>query len=165
MDFEHERREEVLQYVYQKHGRHRAAMVCEVICFRGRLAVREVGKAWGCRSTRWTGSRKAVDHAGEAGLTNEPGRGGAVADRPDGAQTVELAAQMEGLPRHLSIHVGGFVITQGALSDLVPVENASMEDRTVVQWEKDDLNALGIFKVDLLGAGHAHRALARPSGT
>ncbi|MHB8876489.1 MAG: error-prone DNA polymerase [Myxococcaceae bacterium] len=154
VDFEHERREEVLQYVYQKHGRHRAAMVCEVICFRGRLAAREVGKSLGLSLDQVDRLSKVVDHAGEEGLTNEllVEAGLSPADLKV-RKTVELAAQMEGSPRHLSIHVGGFVITQGALSDLVPIENAAMKDRTVVQWEKDDLNELGILKVDLLGLG------------
>jgi error-prone DNA polymerase len=154
VDFEHERREEVLQYVYRKHGRSRAGMVCEVICYRGRLAIREVGKALGlsldqvdrlARVTEMSGS-SALDerHVREAGL------------RPEDAgvqQALALAAALEGFPRHLSIHVGGFVITHGPLSEITPVENAAMADRTVVQWDKDDLAALGVFKVDLLGLG------------
>jgi error-prone DNA polymerase len=154
VDFEHERREEVLQYVYRKHGRSRAGMVCEVICYRGRLAVREVGKALGlsldqvdrlARVTEMTGSStlEAVQ-VREAGL------------RPEDTSvqhTLAQASALEGFPRHLSIHVGGFVITHGELSEIVPVENAAMADRTVVQWDKDDLAALGVFKVDLLGLG------------
>ena len=154
VDFEHERREEVLQYVYGKHGRDRAGMVCEVICYRGRLAIREVGKALGlsldqvdrlAKHTEMAGSSTLTDaHVAEAGLRPED---------PGVQRTLALAQLLEGFPRHLSIHVGGFVITHGELAEVVPVENASMKDRTVVQWEKDDLNALGIFKVDLLGLG------------
>ncbi len=154
VDFEHERREEVLQYVYRKHGRERAGMVCEVICYRGRLAVREVGKALGlsldqvdrlAKHTELAGTSTLTDaHVTEAGLRPED---------PGVQRTLALAEMLEGFPRHLSIHVGGFVITHGELAEVVPVENASMKDRTVVQWEKDDLNALGIFKVDLLGLG------------
>ncbi len=153
VDFEHERREEVLQYVYRKHGRDRAGMVCEVICYRGKLAAREVGKALGLsldqvdRLSRVIGGfEDALDAARlkEAGLSAADGRV---------QKTVELAAELEGFPRHLSIHVGGFVVTHGPLHEVVPLENASMKDRTVVQWEKDDLNVLGILKVDLLGLG------------
>jgi len=154
VDFEHERREEVLQYVYRKHGRTRAGMVCEVICYRGRLAVREVGKALGLSLDQVDRLAKHTELAGTGILSDQQ-----VAEaglRPDDSvvqRTLLLAEMLEGFPRHLSIHVGGFVITHGELSEVVPVENASMKDRTVVQWEKDDLNALGIFKVDLLGLG------------
>jgi error-prone DNA polymerase len=154
VDFEHERREEVLQYVYRKHGRSRAGMVCEVICYRGRLAIREVGKVLGlsldqvdrlARVTEMTGSSMhAPARVREAGLRPED---------PGVQQALALAEALEGFPRHLSIHVGGFVITHGELSEIVPVENAAMADRTVVQWDKDDLGALGVFKVDLLGLG------------
>jgi error-prone DNA polymerase len=152
VDFEHERREEVLQYVYEKHGRHRAAMVCEHICFRGKLATREVGKALGLsldQLDRLSGSMELEHEPGpwqlhQAGLSSA---GQAV------QQTVALARQLSGMPRHLSIHVGGFVITHGPLVSLAPVENGAMAQRTVVQWEKDDLSALNILKVDLLGLG------------
>jgi error-prone DNA polymerase len=154
VDFEHERREEVLQYVYGKHGRRRAAMVCEVICYRGKLAAREAGKALGLsldqvdRLSRavgaWRGEGLTPERVAEAGLS--------VKDHKV-KQALQLASELEGNPRHLSIHVGGFVMTHGELIDLVPVENAAMKDRTVVQWEKDDLNAIDIVKVDLLGLG------------
>ncbi len=153
VDFEHERREEVLQYVYRKHGRDRAGMVCEVICYRGKLAPREVGKALGLsldqvdRLSRVIGGFEDALDVGrlrEAGLSANDARV---------QKTVELAAELEGFPRHLSIHVGGFVVTHGPLHEVVPLENAAMKDRTVVQWEKDDLNVLGILKVDLLGLG------------
>lgn len=152
VDFEHERREEVLQYVYEKHGRHRAAMVCEHTCFRGRSAVREVGKALGLSLDQVDRLAKAIDLEGEPG----PGlleRAGLPADSLAAAQTLALARELVGMPRHLSIHVGGFVITHGRLTALMPVENAAMERRTVVQWEKDDLSAVGVLKVDLLGLG------------
>ncbi|KFE70535.1 error-prone DNA polymerase [Hyalangium minutum] len=153
VDFEHERREEVLQYVYEKHGRHRAGMVCEVICYRGRLALREVGKGLGLSLDQVDRLSKVASAYGfdvtpevlaEAGLS--------AFDRRVG-QTLTLAQEIEGFPRHLSIHVGGFVITREPLVDLVPVENAAMKGRTVIQWEKDDTNALGLLKVDLLALG------------
>ncbi len=153
VDFEHERREEVLQYVYARHGRHRAGMVCEVICYRGRLALREVGKALGLSLDQVDRLAKAAGAYGgemtpellkEVGLSEEDRRV---------RQTLVLAQEMEGTPRHLSIHVGGFVITREPLVDLIPVENAAMKARTVVQWEKDDLEAVGFLKVDLLALG------------
>ncbi len=152
VDFEHARREEVLQYVYEKHGRHRAAMVCEHICFRGRMAAREVGKALGLSLDQVDRLSKAIDFGEEVGAW-QLREAGLSADDLAVQQTVALARQLIGMPRHLSIHVGGFVITQGPLTALVPVENGSMEQRTVVQWEKDDLSALNILKVDLLALG------------
>src|SRR5690606_27328180 len=151
VDFEHERREEVLQYVYEKHGRHRAGMVCNVICFRRRLALREVAKTLGLsldQADRLAGSATHgppdPDALREAGLDPED----------QGVQTaVHLASALEGFPRHLGIHVGGFVITHGPLVEMIPVERAAMKDRTVIQWEKDDVNALDVLKVDLLGLG------------
>ncbi len=154
VDFEHERREEVLQYVYRKHGRARAGMVCEVICYRGRLAVREVGKVLGLSLDQVDRLARVTEMSGSSTL--EPADVQQAGLRPEDRgveQTLALASALEGFPRHLSIHVGGFVITHGELSDLVPVENAAMAERTVVQWDKDDLAALGIFKVDLLGLG------------
>ena len=152
VDFEHARREEVLQYVYEKHGRHRAAMVCEHICFRGRMAAREVGKALGLSLDQVDRLSKAVDFGEDVGAA-QLRQAGLSLDDLAVQQTVALARQLIGMPRHLSIHVGGFVITQGELTSLVPVENGSMEQRTVVQWEKDDLSALNILKVDLLALG------------
>ncbi len=153
VDFEHERREEVLQYVYEKHGRHRAGMVCEFICYRGRLALREVGKGLGLSLDQVDRLSKVASAYGfdvtpevltEAGLSAFDSRV---------RQTLTLAQEIEGFPRHLSIHVGGFVITREPLVDLIPVENAAMKGRTVIQWEKDDTNALGVLKVDLLALG------------
>ena len=152
VDFEHARREEVLQYVYEKHGRHRAAMVCEHICFRGRMAAREVGKALGLSLDQVDRLSKAVDFGEDVGAPQLQEAGLSAGDLAV-QQTVALTRQLIGMPRHLSIHVGGFVITQGELTALVPVENGSMEQRTVVQWEKDDLSALSILKVDLLALG------------
>lgn len=152
VDFEHDRREEVLQYVYEKHGRHRAAMVCEHICFRGKLAVREVGKALGLSLDQVDRLAKALDIEDEVGPYQLKQAGLSAGDLAV-QQTVALAGQLSGMPRHLSIHVGGFVITHGRLTALAPVENGAMADRTVVQWEKDDLSALNILKVDLLGLG------------
>jgi len=129
LDIEHERREEVLQHVYGKYGRDRAALAATVIAYREKSSVRDVAKAFGL---------------GEGPLTG---------DDPRSARARALAEELQGLPRHLSQHVGGFVITRGPLSELVPIENAAMEDRTVVEWDKDDLDALGILKVDCLGLG------------
>ncbi len=152
VDFEHVRREEVLQYVYAKHGRHRAAMVCEHICYRRKLAVREVGKALGLSVDQADRLGKALDMDDEVGPYQLHQAGLSLKDRAV-QHTVALAKQLDGMPRHLSIHVGGFVITHGPLVTLAPVENAAMEGRTVVQWEKDDLSALNILKVDLLALG------------
>ncbi|HZA14327.1 MAG TPA: error-prone DNA polymerase, partial [Myxococcaceae bacterium] len=154
VDFEHERREEVLQYVYDKHGRHRAGMVCEVICYRGKLALREVGKALGLSLDQVDRLAKGLDGWREEGVTPQMLRAcGVSPEDPRVRLTVDLAGQLEGFPRHLSIHVGGFVITREPLIDIVPIENAAMKARTVVQWDKDDLSALNILKVDLLALG------------
>ncbi len=152
VDFEHHRREEVLQYVYEKHGRHRAAMVCEHICFRERLAVREVGKALGLSLDQVDKLAKATEFGEELGAFQLHQAGLSPGDRAV-QHTLSLARQLTGMPRHLSIHVGGFVITDTPLTSLAPVENAAMAGRTVVQWEKDDLSALDILKVDLLSLG------------
>ncbi|MGQ0508291.1 MAG: error-prone DNA polymerase [Myxococcaceae bacterium] len=153
VDFEHERREEVLQYVYQKHGRERAGMVSEVICYRGKLAGREVGKAMGLSLDQVDKVSKVIGGFHEGLDLTRLREAGLSANDPRVQKTVELAAEMEGVPRHLSIHVGGFVVTHTPLYELVPIENGSMKDRTVVQWEKDDLNLVNILKVDLLGLG------------
>jgi error-prone DNA polymerase len=152
VDFEHARREEVLQYVYEKHGRHRAAMVCEHICFRGKLSVKEVGKTLGLSVDQLDRLSKAMDLSDDVG-PYQLHQAGLSASDVSVQQTMALARQLSGMPRHLSIHVGGFVITHGPLVSLAPVETGAMQDRTVVQWEKDDLSALDILKVDLLGLG------------
>ncbi|MBE2248918.1 MAG: error-prone DNA polymerase [Myxococcus sp.] len=152
VDFEHARREEVLQYVYEKHGRHRAAMVCEHICFRGKLSVKEVGKTLGLSVDQLDRLSKAMELSDDVG-PYQLHQAGLSASDVAVQQTMALARQLSGMPRHLSIHVGGFVITHGPLVSLAPVEPGAMNDRTVVQWEKDDLSALDILKVDLLGLG------------
>jgi DNA polymerase III alpha subunit len=154
VDFEHERREEVIQHIYEKYGRHRAGLCATVIHYRGKRAVREVGRAmglsedtlaamssqiWGFGAFRGTEARLR-----EIGL--DP------AD-PSLRQTLELIEEIQGFPRHLSQHVGGFVITEGRLDELCPVENATMEDRTVIPWDKDDIDSLRILKVDVLALG------------
>jgi len=154
VDFEHERREEVIQYIYAKYGRERAALTATVICYRPRSALRDVAKAMGldplqvaalARSMQWwDGSRIDESRVREAGL--DP-------DSPVLARVLTLARTLLGFPRHLSQHVGGFVIARDLLEELVPIENASMPDRTVIQWDKDDLDALGLLKVDVLGLG------------
>ena len=154
VDFEHERREEIIQWIYREKSRHRAALAATVIAYRSRSAIREVGKALGLSpdtvgvmaDTVWgMGSGGVdVDHVREAGL--DP------AD-PRLALALELSATLCGFPRHLSQHVGGFVLTEGRLDELVPIQNAAMDDRTVIEWDKDDLDALKIYKVDVLGLG------------
>jgi error-prone DNA polymerase len=157
IDFEHDRREEIIQYIYGKYGRDRAAIAATVIMYRPRSALRDMAKAFGLdpeTSRRlskvmqwWDGGETLPERVREAGFdTRDP-----VLDR-----IVTLARQLvefPGFPRHLSQHVGGFVICEGLLEELVPIENATMPERTVVQWDKDDLNDLGLLKVDVLGLG------------
>jgi error-prone DNA polymerase len=139
VDFEHQRREEVIQYVYRKYGRARAALAATVICYRPKSAVRDVGKALGMPPDE-------VDRLA---------KGFAFWDQKIAPSNTlfELAAMLVGFPRHLSQHVGGFVISRGPLAELVPIENAAMPERTVIQWDKDDLEALGLLKVDVLALG------------
>ncbi|HLW63985.1 MAG TPA: error-prone DNA polymerase, partial [Gemmataceae bacterium] len=156
VDFEHERREEVIQYVYQKYGRDRAGMTAEVITYRERSAVRDVGKALGLSQDRVDRLAKGMDHHHRVGEDNLAGRLCEAGIDPDSRLARQLAwlvEQLLGFPRHLSQHVGGMVITNGPLHTLVPIENAAMPDRTVIQWDKDDLDALGILKVDCLALG------------
>jgi error-prone DNA polymerase len=156
VDFEHERREEVLQYVYERYGRDRAALVDEVISWRLRSAVRDVGKVFGLsldqvdRLARATDRWSAGEGADPRALVAESGLD------PDDhavATTLDVAAEIGRLPRHLSIHVGGFVIARDRLTDLVPVEPAAMDDRSVIQWDKDDIDIVGFVKVDCLALG------------
>ncbi|MBV8123615.1 MAG: error-prone DNA polymerase, partial [Paucibacter sp.] len=162
VDFEHERREEVIQYLYERYGRDRAALTATVICYRARSALRDVGRALGLdealveRLSREHGSW-ASEILPEADLqalmqTLQQEFGPALQERQL-RQLIDLSRQLMGMPRHLSQHVGGFVLTQGPLSRLVPIENASMPDRTVIEWDKDDLDALGLLKVDVLALG------------
>jgi error-prone DNA polymerase len=153
IDFEHERREEVIQYLYNKYGRGRAALAATVISYRGRSALHDLARALGfsveraralAQVVQWWDAKVSPVHLREAGF--DP-------DDPLLQQIIALSGELIGFPRHLSQHVGGFVIAATALSDLVPVENATMPERTVVQWNKDDLNDLGLLKVDVLGLG------------
>ncbi|NIR43337.1 MAG: DNA polymerase III subunit alpha [Gemmatimonadetes bacterium] len=158
IDIEHERREEVLQYVYRKYGRDRAAMVCETISYRGRSAVRDAARALGF-STDVADRLAGVSdrhEAAEAAAALE--NGGLVACGLDPADRrvralVHVVRGLDRLPRHRSIHVGGFVLTAGPLARSAPIEPASMPDRTVIQWDKDDLEFAGLIKIDLLGLG------------
>jgi error-prone DNA polymerase len=154
VDFEHERREEVIQYVYQRYGRHRAAICATVISYRKRSAIRDVGKALGLTedvtsalaNTVWGswGDGLQDEHVEAAGLRPEDGRL---------TLALELTQELMGFPRHLSQHVGGFVLTQKPLVETVPIGNAAMKDRTFIEWDKDDIDALGIMKVDVLALG------------
>ncbi len=152
VDFENARREEVIQYIYNKYGRSRAALAATVITYRSRSAVRDVGKALGLDSD-------LLDHLSRSiywwGSTLEEQLSDSDVDYTDPKiqMLVTLAKALIGFPRHLSQHVGGFVISQGLLSHLVPIENATMADRTVIQWEKDDLESLGLLKIDVLALG------------
>jgi error-prone DNA polymerase len=154
VDFEHERREEVLQYIYDKYGRDRAAMTAEVITYRHRSAVREVGKALGLSLDRVDVLSKTLEHyRDDSGLETRLREAGLNPDSPVSKQLVSIVHELVGFPRHLSQHVGGMVITQRPISELVPIENAAMADRTVIQWDKNDLETLGILKVDCLSLG------------
>ena len=154
VDFEHERREEVIQYLYSKYGRERAALAATVICYRPKSAIRDVGKALGMpleqvdqitRSLAWWDGLGAIEERlAERGLD---------ASAPVVHQLLRLVQDLVGTPRHLSQHVGGFVISHHPLTTLVPVENAAMPERTIIQWDKDDLSSLGLLKVDCLALG------------
>jgi error-prone DNA polymerase len=154
VDFEHQRREEVIQYIYGKYGRARAALAATVITYRPRSALRDVGKALGLESaqvdrlaksmTWWDGRQVLPERLQQAGVD---------IDSPVIRRLIALVNDLVGCPRHLSQHVGGFVISRGPLFRLVPVENAAMPERSVIQWDKDDLEALGLLKVDVLALG------------
>jgi len=154
VDFEHERREEVLQYLYNKYGRQRAGMTAEVIRYRTRSAIRDVGKALGLSLDRVDALAQQVEGSHHEPLLNDRCRQvGIDPDSATGQRLVYLVNQLIDFPRHLSQHVGGMVITQGPLCELVPIENAAMKGRTVIQWDKNDLDDLGILKVDCLALG------------
>ncbi|MGV3652052.1 MAG: error-prone DNA polymerase, partial [Devosia sp.] len=155
VDFEHERREEVIQHIYDYYGRQRAAIAATVISYRPRSAIREVGKALGLSediTTRiastvwgsWSSEKLPSDHIRQAGL--DP-------DNPMIFKAVQLATRLLGFPRHLSQHVGGFILTQGRLDEYVPIGPAAMKDRTFIEWDKDDIDRLGMMKVDVLALG------------
>ncbi|GAA0765103.1 error-prone DNA polymerase [Erythromicrobium ramosum] len=154
VDFEHERREEVIQYIYKKYGRHRAGLCATVIHYRPRMAIREVGKVMGlsedvtsalARSV-WGGWGREISekHAAETGLD--------ITD-PHLRRVLKLTEQMIGMPRHLGQHVGGFILTESALTETVPIGNGAMPERSFIEWDKDDIDALGILKVDVLALG------------
>jgi len=154
VDFEHERREEVIQYMYRRYGRHRAGIAATVIHYRARSAVREVGKALGLSED--VTSRMSSTVWGSYASTYERDRvveSGFDPDSPDIARLNDFVQRILNLPRHLSQHVGGFVLTQGRLDEMVPIHNAAMEDRTFIEWDKDDIDALGLMKVDVLALG------------
>ncbi|MGC1326610.1 MAG: error-prone DNA polymerase, partial [Xanthobacteraceae bacterium] len=153
VDFEHERREEVIQYIYRRYGRHRAAICATVVHYRSRRAIREVGKVLGLTEDVTAALAKTVwgygdglpdDHIRQAGL--DP-------DNPAIRQAVDLADELIGFPRHLSQHVGGFVLTRERLDETVPIGNAAMDERTFIEWDKDDIDTLGLMKVDVLALG------------
>ncbi|PZP98318.1 MAG: error-prone DNA polymerase [Variovorax paradoxus] len=154
VDFEHQRREEVIQYLYRKYGRDRAALTAVIIRYRAKSAFKDVGKALGIAMSKlealasnlawWDGSEVLQQRVAEAGLDPKE----LVVE-----QLMMLTSQLIGMPRHMSQHPGGFVLTKGPLKRLVPIENAAMEDRTIVEWDKDDLDALGLLKVDVLALG------------
>src|SRR5437764_3683112 len=154
VDFEHERREEVIQYVYDKYGRDRAGIAATVICYRARGAIREVGKVMGLSGDVVAALAGIVWGWSNEGIADERVREAGLDPRDRNLRlALGLASELIGFPRHLSQHVGGFVITRGPLSELVPIENAAMEDRTLIEWDKDDLDALGILKIDILALG------------
>ncbi len=153
IDFEHERREEVIQYIYQRYGRDRAALTAEVISYRGRSAVRDVGKAMGLSLDCVDTLARNLDLWGETPSAQRVKEAGINPDDATIRMVMALTAQLQGFPRHLSQHVGGFVMTRSPLCELVPIENAAMEDRTVIEWDKDDIDAMGMLKVDVLGLG------------
>ena len=154
VDFEHQRREEVIQYLYKKYSRERAALAATVITYRPKSAIRDIGKALGIDSlvveqlaknmAWWEKKDSLIERFEEAGVST---RNNLI------HRYIELVHQILGFPRHLSQHVGGFVISQGPLSELAPIENAAMPERTIIQWDKDDLEALGLLKVDILALG------------
>ena len=154
VDFEHERREEVIQYIYSRYGRHRAGLCATVIHYRPRMAIREVGKAMGLTEdvtaalarTVWGGWGKEIGekHVTETGMD---------ATDPHLRRVLALTEQMIGMPRHLSQHVGGFILTQGPLTETVPIGNGAMPERSFIEWDKDDIDALKILKVDVLALG------------
>ena len=154
VDFEHERREEVIQYIYRRYGRDRAGLCATVIHYRPRMAIREVGKAMGLSEDVTSALAKTVwgSHGREITEKNVAETGMQLSD-PYLRRVLALTDQMIGMPRHLSQHVGGFILTQGALTESVPIGNGAMPDRSFIEWDKDDIDALGILKIDVLALG------------
>ena len=155
VDFEHERREEVIQHIYARYGRHRAGLCATVIHYRGKRAVREVGRAMGLSEDTLSAMSSQIWGFGASKAMNTQRLIEIGLDPTDRRLqlTLQLIEEIQGFPRHLSQHVGGFIITEGRLDELVPIENATMEDRTVICWDKDDIDTLGILKVDILALG------------
>jgi len=153
VDFEHQRREEVIQYLYGKYGRHRAALTATVISYRSRSALRDVGRALGIDAQRIEQLARAHQWWDRSVQTERLREAGFDPSSTVAQQWLELAGALRGFPRHLSQHTGGFVIARDALTRLVPVENAAMPGRSVIEWDKDDLDALGLLKVDVLALG------------
>ena len=154
VDFEHERREEVIQYIYGKYGRERAALAATVICYRPRSALRDAGKALGLDPVHIEQLVQGIDWRDSGDdWEQQLRRKGLLDEQGPARHLLPLARELIGFPRHLSQHVGGFVIASERVADLVPVENAAMAGRTVIQWDKDDLEALGLLKVDVLSLG------------
>ncbi|HWG03851.1 MAG TPA: DNA polymerase III subunit alpha, partial [Beijerinckiaceae bacterium] len=157
LDIEHQRREEVIQHVYKKYGRDRAAMVANVVRYRERSAIRDVGKVLGLSETALDRVSKLIDYDSFGDTIRLAGLD---ASAEALAHLIKLSNEILNFPRHLSIHPGGFLLGHEPIATLVPIENATMEERTVIQWDKDDVEAIGLFKVDLLGLGaltHMHR--------
>lgn len=171
IDIANKRREEVIQYVYEKYGREHAAMVCEVITYRGRSAIREVGKALGF-SPRQVGhlAKRVSLYGTDDKLTEQVREMGLDPDQKRVALWLELSRSIQGYPRHLGIHVGGMIVTANPLSKVVPIEAATMPNRSVIQWDKDDAQDVGLIKIDLLGLGmlsmidEAQKLIARHRG-
>jgi error-prone DNA polymerase len=153
VDFEHERREEVIQYIYQRYGRDRAAICATVVHYRSRRAIREVGKVLGLTEDVTAALAKTVWGFGEGLPDDHIRQAGLDPNNPAIRQAVALADELIGFPRHLSQHVGGFVLTRLPLSETVPIGNAAMDDRTFIEWDKDDIDTLGLMKVDVLALG------------
>ncbi len=154
VDFEHERREEIIQYIYERYGRQRAGLAATVITYRGKSAIRDVGKALGLSLDMVSTLASNLYGWGKKDIRKEDLR--ALGLDPSERRlflVLQLARELYGFPRHLSQHVGGFVITRGLLEELVPIGNAAMEERTFIEWDKDDLSALGILKIDILALG------------
>ncbi|MFN8829187.1 MAG: error-prone DNA polymerase [Labrys sp. (in: a-proteobacteria)] len=154
VDFEHERREEVMQYIYQRYGRHRAGLAASVITYRARSAIREIGKVFGLSEDAVSALSGAIwGWSTASSRPEDAARIGLAPDDPKVATMLDLAREIVGFPRHLSQHTGGFVITRSCLDTVIPIANAAMADRTVVEWDKDDLDTLGILKIDILALG------------
>ncbi len=154
VDFEHERREEVMQYIYQRFGRHRAGLTATVTSYRSRSSIRETAKVFGIDEATIGALRNAVWNSRSSGVDEkEAMRLGVETSAPELKQALQMAEEISGFPRHLSQHTGGFVITRSRLDEVVPVAHAAMEDRTTIEWDKDDLDALSILKIDVLALG------------